>query len=80
MAHVGVDGLVFVMALIAIRKEFVMHAMIRVGVRTCFCVFLLSLRPHTQLNQGRSVGLHAEYRFCANRHVTWQPVDETSLV
>ena len=42
VAHVGVDGLVFVMALIAIRKEFVMHAMNRVGVRTCFfffCVF-----------------------------------------
>ena len=44
------------------------------------CFFLLSLRPHTQLNQGRSVGLHAEYRFCANRHVTWQPVDEMSSV
>ena len=39
VAHVGVDGLVFVMALIAIRREFVMHAMIRVGVRTCFRVF-----------------------------------------
>ena len=27
------------MELIALRKEFVMHAMIRVGVRTCFCIF-----------------------------------------
>ena len=26
------------------------------------------------------MGLHAEYRFCANRHVTWQPVDETRSV
>ena len=39
VAHVGVDDGVFVMRRISIRKEFVMHAMIRVGVRTCFCVF-----------------------------------------
>ena len=48
VARVGVDGLVFVMALIAIRKEFVMHAMIRVGVRTCFCVFCVEFETaHT---------------------------------
>ena len=45
-----------------------------------FVFFVLSLRPHTQWNQGRSVGLHAENRFCANKHVTWQPVDEMSSV